>query len=79
MTPGAEREDVLARVRELCFGLPETTERLSAHAARELLMAAPGIALVDEPALNRYPMPRHATGRDEVLVGYERAKAASSV
>src|SRR5881397_908441 len=29
MTPGAEREDVLARVRELCLGLPETTERLS--------------------------------------------------
>ena len=25
--------------------------------------------LVDEPALNRYPLPREATGRDEVLVG----------
>ena len=32
-------------------------------------MTAPGVALVDEPAYNRYPMPIDAAGRDEVLVG----------
>ena len=47
----------------------ETTEKLSAEAARHLLMGAPGVMLVDEPALNRYPLPRDAAGRDEVLVG----------
>ena len=47
----------------------ETTERLSAEDARSLLMAAPGLVLVDEPRLNRYPLPRDAAGRDDVLVG----------
>ena len=36
---------------------------------RRLLMAAPGVVLVDEPELNCYPLPRDAAGRDEVLVG----------
>jgi aspartate-semialdehyde dehydrogenase len=54
----------------------ETIERLTARAARELFMAAPGVVLVDEPALNRYPMPRDATGRDEVLVGRIRDDAS---
>jgi len=47
----------------------ETTEKLSAEGARSLLMAAPGVVLVDEPLLNRYPLPREAAGRDDVLVG----------
>lgn len=47
----------------------ETTDRISADDARRLLMAAPGVMLVDEPALNLYPLPRDAAGRDEVLVG----------
>jgi aspartate-semialdehyde dehydrogenase len=47
----------------------ETTDRLSADDARRLLMGAPGVVLVDEPQLNRYPLPREAAGRDDVLVG----------
>ncbi len=47
----------------------ETTETIDADDVRRLLMAAPGVVLVDEPSLNRYPLPREATGRDEVLVG----------
>ena len=47
----------------------ETSERITADAARNLLMVAPGVVLVDEPALSRYPLARDATGRDEVFVG----------
>ncbi len=47
----------------------ETTDPITADAARRLLMAAPGVILQDEPALNVYPLPREATGRDEVFVG----------
>jgi aspartate-semialdehyde dehydrogenase len=47
----------------------ETVEPLSADRARELLMTAPGVVVVDEPALNRYPLAREAEGRDEVFVG----------
>jgi aspartate-semialdehyde dehydrogenase len=50
----------------------ETSEKIGADAARELLMAAPGVALVDEPAHNRYPLARDADGRDEVFVGRVR-------
>ena len=37
--------------------------------AREVLMDFPGVAVVDDPAANHFPMPIEATGRDEVLVG----------
>ncbi len=47
----------------------ETSEKISPQHVRELLMVAPGIALVDDPAHNRYPLPREATGHDEVFVG----------
>jgi aspartate-semialdehyde dehydrogenase len=47
----------------------ETTDRITAEEARRLLMVAPGVVLVDEPELKRYPLPREAAGRDEVLVG----------
>jgi len=36
---------------------------------RALLEQAPGIIVQDNPAENIYPMPLHATGRDEVFVG----------
>ena len=54
----------------------ETTDPISADEARELLMVAPGVAVVDEPAFNRYPLPRDAEGRDEVFVGRIRADAS---
>jgi len=47
----------------------ETTDKLDARRARDLLMAAPGLVLMDEPAAAVYPLPRLASGRDEVLVG----------
>ena len=47
----------------------ETTTQIDPDEVRNLLMTAPGVALVDEPAYNRYPMPIDAAGRDEVLVG----------
>lgn len=36
---------------------------------RQLLREAPGIALLDDPAKDEYPMPLIANGRDEVFVG----------
>jgi aspartate-semialdehyde dehydrogenase len=47
----------------------ETTEKLTADDARRLMMAAPGLLLMDDPQHNVYPLPRLAEGRDEVLVG----------
>jgi aspartate-semialdehyde dehydrogenase len=42
---------------------------MSPEEAREILGAAPGVAVVDEPARSRYPMPLDAAGRDPVYVG----------
>ncbi len=47
----------------------ETREELSPEECRELLAAAPGVVVVDEPAAGRYPLPSEVTGRDEVFVG----------
>jgi aspartate-semialdehyde dehydrogenase len=42
---------------------------LSPDAAREILRAAPGVKIVDDRAKNTFPMPRDASGKDEVLAG----------
>jgi aspartate-semialdehyde dehydrogenase len=47
----------------------QTVEELSPEECRELLAAAPGVVVVDDPAVGRYPMAIDAAGRDEVLVG----------
>ncbi len=47
----------------------ETTDALSADGARNLLTAAPGLILRDEPGGNVYPLAREAEDRDEVFVG----------
>jgi aspartate-semialdehyde dehydrogenase len=54
----------------------ETTDPIGAEDVRSLMMAAPGIALLDEPAYNRYPLPRDAAGHDEVFVGRIRNDAS---
>jgi aspartate-semialdehyde dehydrogenase len=36
---------------------------------REIVRSAPGIALVDDPERNHFPMPRDASGHDPILVG----------
>lgn len=48
----------------------ETREPISVQQARELLQAAPGVSLVDEPRPGGYPTPvTHAAGKDPVYVG----------
>jgi aspartate-semialdehyde dehydrogenase len=47
----------------------ETREELSVERARELLAAAPGLELVDDPSRDAYPTALAAAGRDEVFVG----------
>jgi len=42
---------------------------ISAAEAREILRAAPGVAVQDEPARALYPMPLDAAGKDPVFVG----------
>ena len=47
----------------------QTRRPLSAEEARELLRAAPGVTVVDDPSTARYPMAIEATGHDDVFVG----------
>ena len=47
----------------------QTGEELSPDECRELLAAAPGVSVIDDPATGRYPLAIDAAGRDEVLVG----------
>jgi aspartate-semialdehyde dehydrogenase len=47
----------------------ETKRDLSPESARELLEAAPGVVVVDDPAAGRYPMATEAAGKDDVFVG----------
>ncbi len=47
----------------------ETEKPLSPKGVRKLLAEAPGVAVVDNPEENLYPMPIHATGRADVLAG----------
>jgi aspartate-semialdehyde dehydrogenase len=47
----------------------QTREPLGAAAARELLAAAPGIEVVDDPQHALYPTPLDAEGNDPVYVG----------
>jgi aspartate-semialdehyde dehydrogenase len=54
----------------------ETAEPIGPDQARDLLMGAPGVVLMDEPQLGRYPLPRDAAGRDEVFVGRIRRDAS---
>ena len=47
----------------------QTREELSPERARELLAAAPGVVVLDDPAAASYPLAINAAGRDEVFVG----------
>jgi aspartate-semialdehyde dehydrogenase len=47
----------------------QTRDDLSPQDCRELLAAAPGVEVVDDPAAGAYPLASEAAGRDEVLVG----------
>jgi aspartate-semialdehyde dehydrogenase len=47
----------------------QTREPLSPEECREILSAAPGVVVVDDPANGIYPLAIDAAGRDDVLVG----------
>ncbi len=47
----------------------EFEEKITAQEARELLEAAPGVVVVDDPAENLYPLAVDAAGKDPVYVG----------
>ncbi len=47
----------------------ETREPLSPERARELLSAAPGVTVLDDPANAVYPLAIEADGKDDVFVG----------
>jgi len=47
----------------------ETRGRITAEEAREVLAAAPGIVVEDDPHARLYPTPHHVAGKDEVYVG----------
>ncbi len=47
----------------------QTRQDLSPERARQLLEAAPGIVVLDDPGAALYPMAIDAAGRDEVFVG----------
>lgn len=47
----------------------ETREPLEPEEARELLAAAAGVTVLDDPAAGRYPMAVEAAGKDDVFVG----------
>jgi aspartate-semialdehyde dehydrogenase len=47
----------------------EFSEPVALDTVRQVLAAAPGVRLVDDVAHNHFPMPREASGQDDVLVG----------
>lgn len=47
----------------------ETEKPISAEAVKALLADAPGVAVMDDPAQNVYPLPIDAAGQDLTYVG----------
>jgi aspartate-semialdehyde dehydrogenase len=47
----------------------EMDKQITPEKARELLSAAPGVEVLDDPAANVYPMPLFAAGQDTCYVG----------
>jgi aspartate-semialdehyde dehydrogenase len=73
-------DDGAIRVSATCVRVPvvnghseavnvETREPLSPESARELLQAAPGVVVLDDPSAALYPLAIKASGSDEVFVG----------
>ena len=75
--------DPTIRVATTCVRVPvfnghsislniETERPLDPSAARDLIAKAPGVKLTDDPKAAVYPMPIHASGNYDVLVGRVR-------
>lgn len=47
----------------------ETEEKLTVQQVKDILSAAPGIKVLDDPAEDRYPMPLDSSDKDDVYVG----------
>ena len=47
----------------------ETEKKLTVKEVKEILSRAPGVLVVDNPALSEYPLAIYAAGRDETFVG----------
>ncbi len=47
----------------------ETEKKITPQQVREILSRAPGVQVVDNPAMGEYPLAIHAAGRDETFVG----------
>src|SRR5438105_1533163 len=73
-------DDASIRISATCVRVPvvtghseavnvQTREPLSPERARELLNAAPGVRVIDDPHRASYPQAIDAAGRDEVYVG----------
>lgn len=74
-------EDEAIRVNPTCVRVPiffghseavhiETERKITADEARQLLAAAPGVTVIDNPAENGYPTAvSHGAGQDAVFVG----------
>jgi aspartate-semialdehyde dehydrogenase len=54
----------------------EFEKPVSVEQAHEVLAKAPGLELVDEPSMNRYPMPLFTAGKDNCEVGRVRRDCA---
>jgi len=54
----------------------ECARPMAPDAVRRLLAEAPGIRLVDDVEKNHFPMPKDASGQDEILVGRIRRDAS---
>jgi aspartate-semialdehyde dehydrogenase len=72
--------DAAIRVSATCVRVPvlrahsealtfECERPITPREVRDLLKEAPGVRLVDDPEKNYFPMPRDASGTDEILVG----------
>lgn len=47
----------------------ETEKKITVKKVREILSKAPGVAVVDDPSKNEYPLAIYGEGRDETYVG----------
>ena len=55
----------------------ELSQPMSPDQARHILAQAPGIKVLDDPAISLYPQPWSAAGTDEVFVGRIREDASN--
>ena len=64
-------------LRAHCVSITIECERpITAQEVRAIVASAPGVQLVDDVQRNYFPMPKDASGRDEVLVGRIRQDAS---